>query len=75
MLCHSTQLPIEVTERVMLCSRENSRVPTSILLMAKFPCYSSRDQQRNLDQRVTVNPPSSCKKDARMGCSDTPSDD
>ena len=32
------------------------------LLMAKFPCYNSRHQQRNLDQHVTVNPPSSCKK-------------
>ncbi|RVW59244.1 hypothetical protein CK203_101425 [Vitis vinifera] len=47
----------------------------SVLLMAKFPCYSSRHQQRNPDQRVIVNPPSSCKKDVRMGCPDTPSDD
>ena len=43
--------------------------------MAKFHCYNSRHQQRDLDQRVTVNPSSSCKKDVRMGCPDTPSDD
>ena len=36
--------------------------------MAKFPYYSSRHKQRNLDQRVIVNPPSSCKRDVRMGC-------
>ena len=30
--------------------------------MAKFPCYNSRHQQWNLDQHVTVNPPSSYKK-------------
>ncbi|KAL6329065.1 hypothetical protein AAG906_007355 [Vitis piasezkii] len=45
------------------------------LLMAKFPCCNSNHQQQNLDQRVVVIPPSSCKKDVRMGCPDTPSDD
>ena len=45
------------------------------VLMAKFPYCDSRHQQRNLDQRVTVNPPSSCTKDARMGCPNIPSDD
>ena len=38
------------------------------LLMAKFPCCNSHHQQRNLDQRIIVNPPSSCKRDVRMGC-------
>ena len=43
--------------------------------MAKFPYCNSNHQQQNLDQRITVNPPSSCKKDVQMGCPDTPSDD
>ena len=30
--------------------------------MAKFPCYNSSHQQRNLDQHVVVIPHSSCKK-------------
>ena len=40
--------------------------------MAKFPRCNGNHQQWNLDQRVTVIPPSSCKKDVRMGCLDTP---
>ena len=36
-----------------------------MVLMAKFPYYNSRHQQRNLDQRVTVNPPFSFKKDVQ----------
>ena len=53
----------------------NLGILKAFVLMAKFPCYNSRHQQRNLDQRVTVNPPSSYKKDVQMGCPDTPSDD
>ena len=47
----------------------------ALVLMAKFPCCNSNHQQRNLDQRDVVIPPSSCKKDVRMGCPDIPSDD
>ena len=43
--------------------------------MAKFPCSNSNHQQQNLDQRVVVITPSSCKKDAQMGCPNTASDD
>ena len=46
-----------------------------ILLIAKFPHCSSNYQQQNLDQRIIVILPSSCKKDVGMGCLDTPSDD
>ena len=33
-----------------------------LFFMAKFPYYNSSHQQRNLDQRIIVIPPSSCKK-------------
>ena len=48
---------------------------TTLMLMTKFPYCNSNHLQRNLDQRIVVIPSSSYKKDARMGCPNTPSDD
>ena len=38
------------------------KVGHAFLLVAKFSCCDSSHQQQNLDQRITVNPPSSYKK-------------